>query len=104
MYRRLPINTYSHFLGKVRDVNIPSYLRGLVYGTYVKLTHCNMAEAKESDIHKYATLGELFSRELASGVRPLDPKALIVCLIFHFISQFSSIINCIFCTIHPTVM
>ena len=68
-------------MGKVRDVNIPSHLRSFVLGTYVKLTHCDMSEAKESDLSKYATLGELFSRELANGVRPLDRKALIVSLI-----------------------
>nr|CDS22551.1 phosphatidylserine decarboxylase [Echinococcus granulosus] len=77
VYRRLPTNTFSHFVGAVGDITIPSFLRSIVFGTFVKLTHCNMAEAKESDPRKYATLSQFFTRELAPNTRPLDSTAVI---------------------------
>ncbi|KAL5962540.1 Phosphatidylserine decarboxylase proenzyme mitochondrial [Taenia solium] len=77
VYRRLPTNGFSHFIGAVGDIKIPSFLRSLVFGTFIKLAHCNMAEAKESNPRKYTTLSQIFTRELAPGTRPLDKTAII---------------------------
>ncbi|KAM7533298.1 hypothetical protein Aperf_G00000126308 [Anoplocephala perfoliata] len=79
VYRRLPSNAFSHFIGAVGDIKIPTFLRSFLFGIYTKLTHCNMTEAKEPDIKKYSTLGELFCRELAPASRPLDASAFIIC-------------------------
>lgn len=37
-----------------------------------------MDEAKERDLTKYSNLSELFCRELAPGLRPIDKSAFIV--------------------------
>ncbi|VDD77252.1 unnamed protein product, partial [Mesocestoides corti] len=73
----LPSNAYSHFVGLVADTNVPSVLRPFVFGACAKFMKYDMTEAKESDLRKYATFGQLFNRELAPGVRPIDTKALI---------------------------
>ncbi|KAL5113025.1 Phosphatidylserine decarboxylase proenzyme mitochondrial [Taenia crassiceps] len=77
VHRRLPTNRLSHFIGAVGDIEIPSFLRSFVFGTFVKFANCNMAEAKESDLSKYTTLSQLFTRELAPGTRPLDKAAVV---------------------------
>lgn len=46
-----------------------------------------MTEAKESDVTKYSTLGELFSRELVPEFRPLDKEAFVVSLLLSFPSS-----------------
>ncbi|KAM3180514.1 hypothetical protein ACTXT7_016139 [Hymenolepis weldensis] len=79
IYRRLPSNAFSHLIGTVSNINIPSFLRRFIFGTYVKLTHCNMDEAKEPDLINYSTLSELFSRELSPGIRPVDKTAILNC-------------------------
>ncbi len=82
VFRRLPSNAYSHFTGRVSNWHVPEVLRGPLFGAYTRFTHCNMAEAKEPDVRKYETLGQLFIRELAPGARPIDKSALVVGFLF----------------------
>lgn len=78
VHRRLPTNAFSHFVGLVSEVNIPWFLRRAILGCYAWLTNCNMEEAIKSNLTEYATLSQLFQRELKPECRQIDHTAAMV--------------------------
>ncbi|MEZ5973888.1 MAG: archaetidylserine decarboxylase [Planctomycetota bacterium] len=62
----------SHLAGWFADRSIPRFLRPSIYKTYCALTGAEWREAR-SPLTEYPSLGQFFVRELAPGLRPIEP-------------------------------
>ena len=72
LYKALPLKAASRLWGYVNNLELPVWLRGPVYRTYIRMFGCNMEEAAVRDLEHYRNLGEFFRRRLRPDVRPLD--------------------------------
>ena len=88
LYMRLPLNASSRLWDRVNNVDLPMWAREPVFRLYIRLFHCNMSEAAETDLRHYQNLGELFRRQLKPESRPVDHKCAMVCLYTHCTQSF----------------
>jgi len=63
-------NLISHFIGQAAYLKLPSILGKLSVNTFAKLYRINLNEA-EYELSHYRTVGELFTRNLKIGSRPI---------------------------------
>lgn len=73
----VPKNDLSHWVGRVVHHRFPGLLGPAAVKAFAKHYNINMSEA-EFPISQYATIGDLFTRRLKEGARPIDPKARVV--------------------------
>jgi phosphatidylserine decarboxylase len=78
LYSRLPLNAASRLWGKVNNLELPTWARKPVLGTYAWLFNCNTSEMAVSDLTQYRNLGEFFRRGLKPGCRPVDVRCSLV--------------------------
>ena len=72
LYKALPLRGASRLWGYVNSLELPVWLRGPVYRTYIWAFGCDLDEAAIRDLTHYRNLGEFFRRRLRPGVRPVD--------------------------------
>ncbi|XP_049884279.1 phosphatidylserine decarboxylase proenzyme, mitochondrial [Pectinophora gossypiella] len=68
-YEMFPFRVTSRLWGKVAECELPTSVRGFVYGTYSRLFNVNLSEAAVSDLTYYKSLSAFFTRPLKDGVR-----------------------------------
>lgn len=66
----IPKNHVSYVVGQTMHASLPGMLGRLSVAAFVKAFHINMDEA-EFPIEHYRTVGELFTRRLKPGARPI---------------------------------
>lgn len=66
----LPKNDLSHMVGKLVHKTLPGPLGRLSVSTFARVYNIDMNEA-EFPIEHYKTIGELFTRRLKAGARPI---------------------------------
>jgi phosphatidylserine decarboxylase len=74
----LPHGTTSRlvsYLAESKNTTLKNYL----IKTAIKKFKINIAEAKETDITKYKSFNDFFTRELKNGIRPLDNNENSIC-------------------------
>lgn len=69
--RKLPSRALSHSSGRLARAHMPRLLRRPLFGVFVRLFGCNMAEAVEQDLQSYPNFHSLFTRSLKHEVRPI---------------------------------
>ena len=69
--RKLPSRALSHSSGRLARAYMPRLLRRPLFGVFVRLFGCNMAEAVEQDLQSYPNFHSLFTRSLKHEVRPI---------------------------------
>lgn len=72
----LPKNELSHWVGRLVHRPLPEPLAQMSVAMFARHYRINMAEA-EFPIEHYKTIGELFTRRLKQGVRPLADEAVL---------------------------
>ncbi|KAL9262735.1 Phosphatidylserine decarboxylase proenzyme 1, mitochondrial-like protein [Drosera capensis] len=68
----LPLRTISRIWGSLTSVELPIWLRPLVYKGWARAFHSNIEEV-ELPLENYASLRDFFIRSLREGSRPIDP-------------------------------
>ena len=76
--RALPKKKLSYLTGRVVRVKRPRWLARFAANTFAKYYSLNMNEA-EFPIESYQCLGDLFTRRLKEGVRPISDAPLVHC-------------------------
>uniref|UniRef100_A0A1B6CIS0 Phosphatidylserine decarboxylase proenzyme, mitochondrial n=1 Tax=Clastoptera arizonana TaxID=38151 RepID=A0A1B6CIS0_9HEMI len=76
-YRAIPCRALSRAWGWVSDCKIHPRLRKWVYGQYASMYAVNLDEMS-ADLTDYPSLAQFFTRELKSGVRPIDTTKCLV--------------------------
>jgi len=77
LYQQLPLATISIIWGWLTTLPLPSPLDQLSIKFFARVNGCNVAEAEFSDLTKYRTVSEFFTRRLAPGMRPISSSALV---------------------------
>jgi phosphatidylserine decarboxylase len=72
----LPKNEMSHFIGRLVHQRLPLPVSRMSVSAFAKYYNINMQEA-EHPISHYKSIGELFTRRLKSGVRPIASDAVV---------------------------
>lgn len=60
------------------DIQLPEFLRPLIYGLYANTFGVNLSEALHEDLRYYQSLSEFFARPLKSGIRKIDEESILV--------------------------
>ncbi|CAA6666804.1 unnamed protein product [Spirodela intermedia] len=68
----LPLRSISRFWGLFTGVEIPTWLRPIVYRAWARAFHSDLEEAA-LPLDGYKSLQEFFGRTLKDGSRPIDP-------------------------------
>jgi phosphatidylserine decarboxylase len=63
--------------GYIHTKELPTALRSMVYGLWVKLFDCNLNEAIETDLKNYENLNDFFTRRISLAHRPVDESELV---------------------------
>lgn len=74
-YEMFPFRVTSRIWGRLAACELPTSLRNLVYGTYVRMFNVNLQEAAVPDLCHYKSLSEFFTRELKDGARYIAPTS-----------------------------
>ncbi|KAL9276542.1 hypothetical protein ACSQ67_025925 [Phaseolus vulgaris] len=76
--RLLPLRSISRCWGYMTSMEIPVWLRPVIYKAWARAFHSNLEEAG-LPLDKYATLKDFFVRTLKEGSRPIDvdPQCLV---------------------------
>lgn len=74
-YEMFPFRVTSRIWGRLAACELPTRLRSIVYGTYVKMFNVNLEEAEIPDLKYYKSLSAFFTRALKDGVRFISPGA-----------------------------
>lgn len=69
--RLVPLRSISRFCGYLAGVELPIWLRPLVYRAWARAFHSNLEEAAKP-LNEYASLREFFVRTLKEDSRPID--------------------------------
>jgi phosphatidylserine decarboxylase len=77
VYLSIPWRLESRIWGKFCELHLPVFLRKPVIGFYARFFNCNVSEAEEEDIEKYATLNDFFRRSVKPALRPIADSLLI---------------------------
>jgi phosphatidylserine decarboxylase len=72
----LPKNDLSHFVGRLVHRRLPEPLGKFSVKTFAKYYNINLDEA-EFPLGHYETIGELFTRKLKPGARPISDSAIV---------------------------
>lgn len=72
----VPKNVLSQWVGKAMEFHLPNPARKLTTKAFVDFYHINMEEA-ELPLAAYSSIGDLFTRRLKPGVRPLGPTRVV---------------------------
>ena len=73
----LPLRSASRLWGYLNSLQLPVWFRPFGFKLYAYIFGCNLDEVEDSDLTKYASLGEFFYRRLKPGVRPIAQAALV---------------------------
>lgn len=73
LYHLLPRRCLSRMMFHLSRVKVP-FLKNLIIRCYIKITGAKTDFAIEKDPLKYESLNAFFTRGLAEGARPIDPK------------------------------
>ncbi|KAM3956073.1 phosphatidylserine decarboxylase [Aphomia sociella] len=68
-YEMFPFRITSRLWGRLAACELPTSLRGLVYGIYVRMFNVNLSEAAVPDLSYYKSLSAFFTRPLRDGAR-----------------------------------
>jgi phosphatidylserine decarboxylase len=85
----MPKQALTLFAGKVANASLGPLTTKLIE-LFIERYHVNMSEAAQTDIHRYVTFNEFFTRALKRGIRPLSPDKF-VCPVDGALSQFGKI-------------
>nr|CAH7726873.1 unnamed protein product [Callosobruchus chinensis] len=77
-YCMLPLRTVSRVWGWIADIELPKFLRPIVYGLYSNTFGVNISEAQPEDLTHYQSLSEFFARPLKDGIRAIDNECCMV--------------------------
>ncbi|KAG7306733.1 hypothetical protein JYU34_008161 [Plutella xylostella] len=72
-YEMFPFRITSRIWGKLAACELPVSLRGLVYGTYIRMFNVNLNDAAITDLTSYKSLSAFFTRPLRDGARYISP-------------------------------
>lgn len=72
-YEMFPFRVTSRLWGKIAACELPTSMRSLVYGTYVKMFRVNMNDCAITDLTYYKSLSAFFTRPLKEGARYISP-------------------------------
>lgn len=72
-YEMFPFRITSRLWGKLAACEVPTSIRGFVYGTYVRMFNVNLNEAAVTDLTSYRSLSEFFTRSLKEDARFIAP-------------------------------
>ncbi|CAH8541970.1 unnamed protein product [Dicrocoelium dendriticum] len=78
LIRRLPFNATSRLICWLAECPVPVLARPVIYSLYAALFGCDLSELKYTDLKRYASVSDFFSRELAAHCRPIDEAAALV--------------------------
>lgn len=73
VFRLLPKNLLSRVTGRLVSLHLPEPLKRMSLSWFQKRFKINMAEA-DKYIYEYACIGDLFTRKLKPGLRPIGPE------------------------------
>lgn len=74
-YEMFPFRVTSRIWGKIAAYELPTSIRSVVYGTYVRLFNVNLNDAAITDLTSYKSLSAFFTRPLREGARYISPAA-----------------------------
>lgn len=67
----LPLRFISRRWGEITSIELPQWLRPIVYSGWARAFHSNLEEASRP-IEEYPSLRAFFTRKLKDGARPLE--------------------------------
>jgi len=76
--KNLPTRSLSRIWGYLCNLYIPELLRKPIMKSYSHLFDCNLEEAVISDVTKFETFNDFFTRKLKPNARFIDPSATLV--------------------------
>lgn len=72
----LPKKVLSQLFGQLMHIELPGFLRIWSLRFFAQMYKLNMSEA-EKDLNQYRSIGDLFTRKLKAGMRPLSESPIL---------------------------
>ncbi|XP_003559037.3 phosphatidylserine decarboxylase proenzyme 1, mitochondrial [Brachypodium distachyon] len=71
-FRLLPLRSMSRLWGSLMEVEVPVFMRPVIYKAWARAFHSNLQESA-LPLEEYPSLQAFFIRSLKEGSRPIDP-------------------------------